>query len=66
MNDYDRWKTSNPDDSLKVFAACEYCGNDIYYNDYCALILEESIVCEDCVMPYVKDREIVRYKYIEH
>ncbi len=54
MNDYDRWKTSNPDDSLKVFTACEYCGNDIYYNDYCAIILEESIVCEDCVMPYVK------------
>lgn len=33
MNNYDKWKLDTPDNHLKTFCNCDYCGQDIYIGE---------------------------------
>jgi hypothetical protein len=33
MKGYDDWKLDTPDNHLKVYCHCDYCGNEIYEDD---------------------------------
>ena len=47
MNNYDRWKTTPPDDP-EPKAYCDCCGEGLYEGDYISTLDGESL-CLDCL-----------------
>lgn len=63
---YDRWKTTTPDDELKPFCRCEHCDEYINYGDKYKVIRVDNInLHSDCLLDYIKDYLGVEDKYAE-
>jgi hypothetical protein len=54
MRDYDSWKTRTPDDDLKVFCSCEWCGGEIYVGEEYIEVQGDNIH-DDCFSEYAEE-----------